>query len=317
MINYYDLLEIPNTAATHDIKIAYRKLAQKHHPDRCHTTEAEEMMKLINEAKDILLNVHRRMEYDEQLKSFNKFKKRQQKEAQAKRDTQARAEKEARAKRDTQARAEKEAQAKRDAQAKAEKEAQAKRDAQAKAEKEAQAKRDAQAKAEKEAQAKRDTQARAEKEAKAKINARKKVFFLALLTIGVTFFYLNIKSPPVTAENIDSTTAENIDSTTAENIDSTTAENIDSATAENIDSPTESIRDNHLVLAKKNDSKKITTQYNSSYKIQNNQKDIDYKSHSIEKNTNSISNESREINDFKQPAKNEKQSLDLSNESFM
>ena len=259
MINYYDLLEIPNTAATHDIKIAYRKLAQKHHPDRCHTTEAEEMMKLINEAKDILLNVHRRMEYDEQLKSFNKFKKRQQKEAQAKRDTQARAEKEA------------------------------------------QAKRDAQAKAEKEAQAKRDAQAKAEKEAKAKINARKKVFFLALLTIGVTFFYLNIKSPPVTAENIDSTTAENIDS----------------ATAENIDSPTESIRDNHLVLAKKNDSKKITTQYNSSYKIQNNQKDIDYKSHSIEKNTNSISNESREINDFKQPAKNEKQSLDLSNESFM
>jgi len=113
MINYYNLLEVSNTATNHQIKIAYRKLAQKHHPDRCQTTEAEEMMKLLNEAKDILLNAHHRTEYDEQLKSFNNFKKRQQKEE------QTRAEKEAHAKREEQARAEKEAHAKREEQARA------------------------------------------------------------------------------------------------------------------------------------------------------------------------------------------------------
>ena len=220
MINYYNLLEVSNTATNHQIKIAYRKLAQKHHPDRCQTTEAEEMMKLLNEAKDILLNAHHRTEYDEQLKSFNNFKKRQQKEEQTR--------------------------------------------------------------AEKEAHAKREEQARA------KINERQKlkVFFLALFIIGVTFFYLNIQSKPTEVETIEPTEVENI-------------------------------RDNHLALSEKIDSKKDKIQNNSSNKIQYNQKHMDSKSHDIEKNTNSISNKSREINDVKKPIKPEQQSLDLDNESFM
>ncbi len=234
MINYYNLLEVSNTATNHQIKIAYRKLAQKHHPDRCQTTEAEEMMKLLNEAKDILLNAHHRTEYDEQLKSFNNFKKRQQKEE------QTRAEKEAHAKREEQARAEKEAHAKR------------------------------------------------EEQARAKINERQKlkVFFLALFIIGVTFFYLNIQSKPTEVETIEPTEVE-------------------------------TIRDNHLALSEKIDSKKDKIQNNSSNKIQYNQKHMDSKSHDIEKNTNSISNKSREINDVKKPIKPEQQSLDLDNESFM
>ena len=234
MINYYNLLEVSNTATNHQIKIAYRKLAQKHHPDRCQTTEAEEMMKLLNEAKDILLNAHHRTEYDEQLKSFNNFKKRQQKEE------QTRAEKEAHAKREEQTRAEKEAHAKR------------------------------------------------EEQARAKINERQKlkVFFLALFIIGVTFFYLNIQSKPTEVETIEPTEVENI-------------------------------RDNHLALSEKIDSKKDKIQNNSSNKIQYNQKHMDSKSHDIEKNTNSISNKSREINDVKKPIKPEQQSLDLDNESFM
>jgi curved DNA-binding protein CbpA len=242
MINYYNLLEVSNTATNHQIKIAYRKLAQKHHPDRCQTTEAEEMMKLLNEAKDILLNAHHRTEYDEQLKSFNNFKKRQQKEE------QTRAEKEAHAKREEQTRAEKEAHAKR------------------------------------------------EEQARAKINERQKlkVFFLALFIIGVTFFYLNIQSKPTEVETIEPTEVETIEPTEVENI-----------------------RDNHLALSEKIDSKKDKIQNNSSNKIQYNQKHMDSKSHDIEKNTNSISNKSREINDVKKPIKPEQQSLDLDNESFM
>ncbi len=258
MINYYNLLEVSNTATNHQIKIAYRKLAQKHHPDRCQTTEAEEMMKLLNEAKDILLNAHHRTEYDEQLKSFNNFKKRQQKEE------QTRAEKEAHAKREEQARAEKEAHAKR------------------------------------------------EEQARAKINERQKlkVFFLALFIIGVTFFYLNIQSKPTEVETIEPTEVETIEPTEVETIEPTEVETIEPTEVE-------TIRDNHLALSEKIDSKKDKIQNNSSNKIQYNQKHMDSKSHDIEKNTNSISNKSREINDVKKPIKPEQQSLDLDNESFM
>ena len=258
MINYYNLLEVSNTATNHQIKIAYRKLAQKHHPDRCQTTEAEEMMKLLNEAKDILLNAHHRTEYDEQLKSFNNFKKRQQKEE------QTRAEKEAHAKREEQTRAEKEAHAKR------------------------------------------------EEQARAKINERQKlkVFFLALFIIGVTFFYLNIQSKPTEVETIEPTEVETIEPTEVETIEPTEVETIEPTEVENI-------RDNHLALSEKIDSKKDKIQNNSSNKIQYNQKHMDSKSHDIEKNTNSISNKSREINDVKKPIKPEQQSLDLDNESFM
>ena len=266
MINYYNLLEVSNTATNHQIKIAYRKLAQKHHPDRCQTTEAEEMMKLLNEAKDILLNAHHRTEYDEQLKSFNNFKKRQQKEE------QTRAEKEAHAKREEQTRAEKEAHAKR------------------------------------------------EEQARAKINERQKlkVFFLALFIIGVTFFYLNIQSKPTEVETIEPTEVETIEPTEVETIEPTEVETIEPTEVETIE-PTEveNIRDNHLALSEKIDSKKDKIQNNSSNKIQYNQKHMDSKSHDIEKNTNSISNKSREINDVKKPIKPEQQSLDLDNESFM
>ncbi len=280
MINYYNLLEVSNTATNHQIKIAYRKLAQKHHPDRCQTTEAEEMMKLLNEAKDILLNAHHRTEYDEQLKSFNNFKKRQQKEE------QTRAEKEAHAKREEQTRAEKEAHAKREEQTRAEKEAHAKR----------------------------------EEQARAKINERQKlkVFFLALFIIGVTFFYLNIQSKPTEVETIEPTEVETIEPTEVETIEPTEVETIEPTEVETIE-PTEveNIRDNHLALSEKIDSKKDKIQNNSSNKIQYNQKHMDSKSHDIEKNTNSISNKSREINDVKKPIKPEQQSLDLDNESFM
>lgn len=84
MIDYYKLFGVSNTSSSHEIKAAYRILAKKYHPDRFKGEDAEERMKLLNEAKDILLNLQKRFEYDEQLKSFNNFKERQQQEQQEK-----------------------------------------------------------------------------------------------------------------------------------------------------------------------------------------------------------------------------------------
>lgn len=83
MIDFYALLGVNNNQLNREIKNAYRKLALKYHPDRYQgdINEAEEMMKLLNEAKDVLLNEEKRQEYDNALHSFKQFKTRQQKEA--------------------------------------------------------------------------------------------------------------------------------------------------------------------------------------------------------------------------------------------
>jgi molecular chaperone DnaJ len=52
------LLGLDETATLEEIKDAYRQLSLKYHPDRLHRKEkkhAEEIMKKINHAKDILL----------------------------------------------------------------------------------------------------------------------------------------------------------------------------------------------------------------------------------------------------------------------
>lgn len=142
MIDYYKLFGVSNTSSSQEIKAAYRVLAKKYHPDLFKGEGGEEKMKLLNEAKDVLLNIDKRTEYDEQLRSFNIFQERQQREQQkkAEREDQAREGKE-KAEKETKdhidkVKAEKEAQARED-KIKAEKEAQeyARREAQAKLEK--------------------------------------------------------------------------------------------------------------------------------------------------------------------------------------
>ena len=52
------LLGLGQTATLEEIKDAYRRLSLKYHPDRCKETdkrECEEMIKKINNAKDLLL----------------------------------------------------------------------------------------------------------------------------------------------------------------------------------------------------------------------------------------------------------------------
>jgi DnaJ-class molecular chaperone len=67
----YDLLEVSPNASPEVIKAAYRQLALKYHPDKQPDARsrqlAEERMKQINAAYDILSDPARRAEYDRQL----------------------------------------------------------------------------------------------------------------------------------------------------------------------------------------------------------------------------------------------------------
>lgn len=65
MIDYYQILETHPQASQDEIKVAYRKAAQKHHPDKNKENQtAEEKFKLVNEANEILSNSEKRKEYD-------------------------------------------------------------------------------------------------------------------------------------------------------------------------------------------------------------------------------------------------------------
>ena len=67
-INYYEILEISQDATFEEIKKAYRKQAFKYHPDRNpDDREAEEMMKLVNDAYGTLSDVEKRKDYDLEL----------------------------------------------------------------------------------------------------------------------------------------------------------------------------------------------------------------------------------------------------------
>lgn len=70
--NYYYTLGVQQNATKEEIKLAYRKLSIKFHPDK-NDGDAflEEMFKSINEAYEILSNPNKRKEYDSTLNSLN------------------------------------------------------------------------------------------------------------------------------------------------------------------------------------------------------------------------------------------------------
>ena len=70
MQNYYEVLKVKNTASPDEIKKAYHALASKYHPDKHPDNQkyAEDMMKDINVAHEVLLNAESRRKYDESLK---------------------------------------------------------------------------------------------------------------------------------------------------------------------------------------------------------------------------------------------------------
>ena len=65
-LDLYARLHIYPDATNDEIIKAYRKQALKYHPDKTLDSKTEEWMKLLNEAKEILLS-EKRSDYDEKL----------------------------------------------------------------------------------------------------------------------------------------------------------------------------------------------------------------------------------------------------------
>lgn len=65
---YYEILEVSMNASLEEIKQAYRKQAKKYHPDlNPNNKEAEQMMKLVNDAYEVLSDINKRKKYDDEL----------------------------------------------------------------------------------------------------------------------------------------------------------------------------------------------------------------------------------------------------------
>jgi curved DNA-binding protein CbpA len=62
---YYAILDVPEKAKYNEIRAAYRILAKKYHPDRNNSDFAEDMIKKINAAFEVLSNREKRRQYDE------------------------------------------------------------------------------------------------------------------------------------------------------------------------------------------------------------------------------------------------------------
>ena len=63
MENYYEILELSPNASIEIIKVAYKRLSLKYHPDNQHTGNIEKMKK-INEAHEVLSDSEKRKEFN-------------------------------------------------------------------------------------------------------------------------------------------------------------------------------------------------------------------------------------------------------------
>lgn len=74
--NYYDILQVNRNASPEIIEKAYKVLAKKYHPDlqeEAHKKEAEDILKEINEAYEVLSNPKKKQDYDNLLKREDDF----------------------------------------------------------------------------------------------------------------------------------------------------------------------------------------------------------------------------------------------------
>ncbi len=63
--DYYKILDVPRDASEEVIRKAYRKLARKYHPDVSKEPDAQERMREVNEANDVLRDAEKRAAYDQ------------------------------------------------------------------------------------------------------------------------------------------------------------------------------------------------------------------------------------------------------------
>ena len=68
--NYYEILDVNRKSTIQEIKLAYRKLAKKYHPDTNKTSEAEAIFKDVNEAYATLIDDEKRKKYDRQVARY-------------------------------------------------------------------------------------------------------------------------------------------------------------------------------------------------------------------------------------------------------
>lgn len=64
--DYYAVMGVKPDASAHDIKMAYRRLARKYHPDLNKAADAEKNFKELGEAYDVLKDPEKRKQYDHQ-----------------------------------------------------------------------------------------------------------------------------------------------------------------------------------------------------------------------------------------------------------
>lgn len=62
--DFYEILGVSKTASADEMKKAYRKLAMQYHPDRNKEPDAEDKLKEINQAYDVLKDPQKRSAYD-------------------------------------------------------------------------------------------------------------------------------------------------------------------------------------------------------------------------------------------------------------
>jgi curved DNA-binding protein len=62
--DYYSALGVPKTASDDEVRKSYRKLARKYHPDVSKEADAEQRMREVNEAYDVLRDKDKRAAYD-------------------------------------------------------------------------------------------------------------------------------------------------------------------------------------------------------------------------------------------------------------
>ncbi len=71
----YDLLQVRSDATGQDVRNAWRRLAQEHHPDRGEPADPEAMTR-INHAYEVLSDPDKRARYDQQLLALRKPRRR-------------------------------------------------------------------------------------------------------------------------------------------------------------------------------------------------------------------------------------------------